>query len=81
MENDLNQELIYNKALKLRSEGDINTKEDYYKTSSKIINNLLVKCFSQDYKNNISIENNSINENKEEKSDIISKQELFSNRT
>ena len=77
MENESNEINTEQNLTKLKSEDTIKLKDEYYKTNSKIINNLLVDYFTPDSNQNVKSENNLI---KVQNPEILKKQKLFSNQ-
>ena len=79
MKNEIETNEIKDK-FKTLSEDKLELKEDSYKTSSNIINNLLVGYFHQDSNINNNSGNNLIKIGKKENLDIIKKQKLFASK-
>ena len=80
MENESNEINTEQNLTKLKSEDTIKLKDEYYKTNSKIINNLLVDYFTPDSNQNVKSENNLIKVEKNQNPEILKKQKLFSNQ-
>ena len=68
------------KLLKLNSEDTIKSNDEFYKTSSKIINNLLVGYFNPEPNKIIDSDKDLIEIEKKVKSDTLKKQKLFANQ-
>ena len=68
------------KILKLNSEDKIKSNDEFHKTSSKIINNLLVGYFNPEPNKIIVNDKDLIEIEKKVKSDTLKKQKLFANQ-
>ena len=77
MNDKLSQTITSETKLKLKSEDSVKSKDKFYKTSSKIINNLLVGYFNPEPNKIINTEEDFINIEKKTRPDILKKQNLF----